>query len=48
VARPAARPAVGASTSTDIDLRATPPTVLFNLGTPTDLRDERLGGRATA
>ncbi|ODT86811.1 enoyl-CoA hydratase-related protein [Phenylobacterium sp. SCN 70-31] len=25
----------GASTSTDIDLRATPPTVLFNLGTPT-------------
>ena len=25
----------GASTSTDIDLRSTPPTVLFNLGTPT-------------
>jgi enoyl-CoA hydratase/carnithine racemase len=25
----------GASTSTDLDLRATPPTVLFNLGTPT-------------
>ncbi|MBI1198748.1 MAG: enoyl-CoA hydratase/isomerase family protein [Phenylobacterium sp.] len=25
----------GASTSTDIDLRGTPPTVLFNLGTPT-------------
>lgn len=25
----------GASTSTDIDLRTTPPTVLFNLGTPT-------------
>jgi len=25
----------GASTSTDIDLRHTPPTVLFNLGTPT-------------
>ena len=25
----------GASTSTDIDLRGTPPTVIFNLGTPT-------------
>jgi enoyl-CoA hydratase/carnithine racemase len=25
----------GASTSTDLDLRSTPPTVLFNLGTPT-------------
>ena len=25
----------GTSTATDIDLRATPPTVLFNLGTPT-------------